>query len=108
MQPREFAKVSIRQLVTDPASWIGEAVELEGIVHTGAVRSSSLKENCSSEAPAILVRWQNVPGFNATDDGAKVRVRGVFRQADGIGPKPALENVSILRRWPPRLPHCTP
>lgn len=106
MRPNAFTTVSIQDLITDPASWLGRAVEVEGIVRTEADNSSRLQENCSSTAQAILVRWHDVPGFRTSDDGAKVRLRGVFRQADGPVRKPALQNVSIVQRWPPGLPRC--
>ena len=119
--PSPFAEVSIDQLRTDPARWVGRPVEVEGVVDTQAGNDPSLRENCSSDARSIEVQWDRVPGFHPGDIGAKVRVRGVFHKADGIaaptGPeitedgaplanRGTLQNVSIVWRLPSNLPRC--
>ena len=106
LQPPTFTEVSIEQLRTDPASWIGRPVEVEGVVNAAAGRSPGLSENCSSSASSILVRWDSVPGFEPGDSGAKVRVRGVFDLGEGGDREAGLHNVSILWRLPPNLPRC--
>jgi hypothetical protein len=107
--------VSIEQLRTDPASWIGRPVEVDGVVDATADESWRLKENCASDAKSVSVRWDSVPGFRASDDGARVRVRGVFlddnvsaRRIDAthMPSRGSLQNVSILWRLPANLPRC--
>ena len=117
--PSPFTDVSIEQLKTDPAGWTGRHLEVEGVVEGGADESWRLKENCASNAKSIPVRWDSVPGFRPSDDGAKVRVRGTFRNDPVVGRRGSdevgdasvqnrgvLENVSILWRLPANLPRC--
>lgn len=115
--PSPFARVSIEQLEADPARWTGEAVEVAGVVEAVAGKGSRLTENCGSSAVSIPVDWELVPGFRDTDDGARVRVRGTFRDDGAVhnkrdlsgGSSPnrgALENVSILWRMPESGPRC--
>jgi hypothetical protein len=101
-----FAEVSIEQLRTEPAAWMGRPVELEGVVSVQSGVASTLRENCSSTAHSLQVRWDSVPGFRVSDDGAKVRVRGVFHQDEGGARDGTLRNVSIIWRLPPNLPRC--
>ena len=118
-----FTVVTINELRADPSAWTGKAVEVTGILIRGAgpmSPPSSLSENCSGDAHAVLVRWDNVPGLRNEDTGAKVKVRGVFRMGARVGsPGPpgragstnsagagTLENVSILWRLPADLARC--
>lgn len=116
--PSPFADASIEQLISDPTNWTGRPVEVEGVVVARADDRWRLKENCASNARSVSVRWDNVPGFHASDDGAKVRVRAIFRNdavvRGGNGEvinasaqnRGTLENVSILWRSPANLPRC--
>jgi len=114
-----FADVTIERLKTDPLSWIGRPVEVEGVVDANADGSWRLKENCAAEARSVLVRWDSVPGFSRSDHGSRVRVRGVFHDdnvsaknethridATYIPSRGSLQNVSILWRLPANLPRC--
>ena len=82
---------------------------------------ASLSENCSGNADKVLVLWDNVPGVQDGDEGAKVTVRGVFRMGPRFDDAPGslrnanapraagagtLENVSILWRLSAKLPRC--
>lgn len=122
LRPAKFADVSIDQLRADPAAWIGRPVEVAGVVDTQGA-ASSLNENCAGNAESILVRWAGVPGFRPSDDGTRVRVRGVFKTAEADRRPPAgemaggdaagamanratLQDVSIVWRVPADVPRC--
>ena len=121
--PSPFAIVTISELRTDPTVWTGRTVEVAGVLNrgTGPMNPSSLSENCSGNADSVLVLWDNVPGVRASDKGAKVKVRGVFRMGSHVEDLPGqlrsgnttlsaaagtLENVSILWRLAAKLPRC--
>jgi len=122
LRPAKFADVSIDQLRADPAAWIGRPVEVAGVVDTQGA-DSTLNENCAGNAESILVRWTGVPGFRPSDDGTKVRIRGVFRTAEANKQPPpgemaggdaasamanraSLQDVSIVWRVPADVPGC--
>ena len=94
-------------------------MEVEGVVDANADGSGRLKENCAVDSKSVLVRWDQVPGFLKSDDGARVRVRGGFHDeehsptgkphlvdAATMPSRGILQNVSILGRLPANLPRC--
>ena len=48
-------------------------MEVEGVVDANADGSWRLKENCAADSKSVLVRWDQVPGFLKSGEGAGPR-----------------------------------
>ena len=129
-QQEEFAHATVDALVQNPNAWHGKRVEVVGVVsnrfeNLGLYSSSHGYCSVSTSRKAIYVRWDEVRGFDAADEGRTVVVRGVFLHENGTerpvrdgmvlvtistgapGPGP-LTNAEIVGRSTKPRAHCDP
>jgi hypothetical protein len=127
-EDHDLARVSVDALVRDPAAWDGKRVEVVGIASNRFENLglySNFADYCSvsTSRKAIYVRWDDVRGYRAGDEGRTLTVRGLFSNENSTerptphgmvsvtistgapGPGP-LSDVQIVKRSPEPKKQC--